>query len=149
MIRDKRERKVRSKHYRKGKIILLGIQVGIIIIIGGSLLDLAIIRIISGLWFLTFLTLTAFVFLLFSNWLIYSLLAPMPYIGRSFKEWHATEHKLIYLLENGERLTLENLRAAPSRNRRCASRNMWLKEPSDDKLEEAFRVGREYLNLFT
>lgn len=62
-------------------------------------------------------------------------------------KWHATEHKLIYLLKNGKDLTLANLRAAPKELPECGGRNINLKEPEDEKLKEAIDVGLRFLRL--
>jgi len=68
--------------------------------------------------------------------------------GRQFvAEWHAVEHKLIRLLENGDELTLENLKKSPIESSYCGSGNADIREPSSDKLQEAIIVGLKYLAL--
>lgn len=63
------------------------------------------------------------------------------------KEWHATEHKLIWLLENGQKLTLENLKKASIKTSDCDLQNRYLREPSNEKLKEALRMGLKYRRL--
>jgi len=60
-------------------------------------------------------------------------------------EWHAAEHKLIYLLITGERLTMENLHEAPVFSKECGDNNECLKEPSEKKLKEALELGKKIL----
>lgn len=71
------------------------------------------------------------------------------YLDYQLDQWHAAEHKLIYLLENGIPLTLENLIDAPMSyvpEERCGDKNKSLKDPSIDKLEETFRLGIMFLS---
>ncbi|MBD3207995.1 MAG: DUF1385 domain-containing protein [Candidatus Nealsonbacteria bacterium] len=71
------------------------------------------------------------------------------YLDYQLYQWHAAEHKLIYLLENGIPLTLENLIDAPMSyipEERCGDKNRSLKNPSIDKLEEALRLGKLLLD---
>ena len=60
-------------------------------------------------------------------------------------KWHATEHKLINLLMSGKPLTIENLKIETMIAPDCGIRNKYLKEPEDEKLKEAIKVGLEFL----
>ncbi len=71
-------------------------------------------------------------------------------------QWHAAEHKIIWLLENEQPLTLENLRKAPMISPLCGGGSIdnimiepcnTVKEPNEEKLKEALRVGEQYLLL--
>lgn len=70
--------------------------------------------------------------------------------GRLVKErsqWHATEHKLINLLKDGQKLTIKNIRMAPKEITNCTADNKGLEDPDDKKLREGIRVGKKYLRL--
>jgi len=69
----------------------------------------------------------------------------VPQLRNNFQEWHAVEHKLISLLTTGKELTMENLKEASMNVPHCTGRNAFLKEPSDEKLREALKVGQLYL----
>ena len=59
-------------------------------------------------------------------------------------EWHALEHKVIYLLENKLPLTIDNLEKAPMRqNKRCGIGNKLLRKPSARKMNLALRATRK------
>ena len=60
-------------------------------------------------------------------------------------KWHAIEHKLINLLMGGKPLTIENLKAETMICPHCGINNKYLKEPEDEKLKEAIKVGLEFL----
>jgi hypothetical protein len=87
------------------------------------------------------------------NTILISLLIACPFIEAFIlrpyyiekAEWYATGRKLIYLLENNQELTTENLRAAPIISRSYENKNQYLREPSDDKLRQALSVGLEFL----
>lgn len=66
---------------------------------------------------------------------------------RQASQWHSAEHKIIGLLESGKELTLENLKAADEKTKFCGIGNYFLEEPDDAKLNEALKVGKEYLRL--
>ena len=60
-------------------------------------------------------------------------------------EWHAAEHKLIYLLTTGKKMTMKNLREAPAFSEKCGDNNECLKKPSEEKLKEALELGKKIL----
>lgn len=67
--------------------------------------------------------------------------------SNSTREWHSCEHRLAWLIENEKPLTIKNLAAAPDHNPRCGwgrwqTNHLW--PPSQEKLEEALKVGQEY-----
>lgn len=67
-------------------------------------------------------------------------------------EWHACEHKLIYVLENGQEITEENIRNAPAYTEFCGCgegdyQKSKLKDPSADKIMAAVSVGLKYMGL--
>lgn len=70
------------------------------------------------------------------------------YNEREFYEWHATEHKVIQLLESGKLLTLENLREMPMTSKYCGANNTDLKLPPEKKLKEALKVAKQYRRLW-
>lgn len=62
-------------------------------------------------------------------------------------EWHSCEHKLIWLIENNKDVTLKTLKQAPDYDPKCgygSKQISYLKEPSQEKLEETLKVGQEY-----
>jgi hypothetical protein len=137
----------KSKHYRKGVAINFGLEWFLIIIAGGFPTYLIIVGTINAFWILLLIPLAFIAYLRLFRLLILELTTAMPYLGTNTKEWHATEHKLGYILENGGRkdLTLENLRKAPSSMGHRCSFNNRIKEPSEKKLKEALEVGKRYL----
>ena len=56
-------------------------------------------------------------------------------------QWHATEHKLIYLLEHGCLLTIENLEKAPIKHEQCGIHNRILSKPSKRNIRMAIKAG--------
>ncbi len=140
-------RKVISNSYKKGKIVSFRIEIVYLIIIGVSLLRLTIILGFGILISLVYLPLLIVVAHFSFQLLLTPCLGFVPSYGKQLKQWHATEHKVIYVLENGQELTLKSLREAPLRHYKCGHRNWCLEEPSREKLIEALRVGKEYLNL--
>ncbi|MCK5413210.1 MAG: DUF1385 domain-containing protein [Candidatus Pacebacteria bacterium] len=60
-------------------------------------------------------------------------------------QWHATEHKLIYLLEHSCPLTIENFQKTSIKHERCGINNKILLEPSKKKIKIAIKAGEEYL----
>jgi hypothetical protein len=60
-------------------------------------------------------------------------------------EWHAAEHKLIYLLTAGSELNLQNLQNAPMFMEGCGNHNGALKDPPPEKLIETLKLGKEVL----
>ena len=68
------------------------------------------------------------------------------------REWHAAEHKIINLLEvvlymeDTNLFSIENLRKIPMKTVGCGANNRNLKEPSEEKLQEAMNVGQKYLD---
>lgn len=138
-----------SKHYRKGAAINICLEWFLIIITGGFPVYLAIIGTINTLWLLLSIPLVSFcAFSKLFRLLILELTICLPYFGDNVQEWHAIEHKTAYIIAKSGRkdLTLENLRKAPSTNPRCGFDNR-VKDPSNDKLEEALKVGKKYLNV--
>lgn len=60
-----------------------------------------------------------------------------------WSEWHAIEHKLIYLLENKLPLTIDNLKKTPMKHERCGVGNKFLRKPSVRKMSMALKATRE------
>ncbi len=59
-------------------------------------------------------------------------------------EWHALEHKLIYLLENKLPLTIDNIEKAPMKqDKRCGFGDKLLRKPSARKMNMALRAARK------
>ena len=54
-------------------------------------------------------------------------------------EWHAIEHKFIYLLENELPLTVDNVEKAPMKHKRCGWKNKFLHKPSTRKVNMALQ----------
>lgn len=136
--------KVMSKRYRQGRILILATKTSSIIagcISGGIALWLIYSNLAPNLGFL--ISLSLLTGLLFSFGFTGH---KIPGVNNSLREWHATEHKLVNLIENGERLRLENLERAPMSHCRCVVGNTILREPSEKKLREALRVGQIYFS---
>ena len=60
-----------------------------------------------------------------------------------WSEWHAIEHKFIYLLENKLSLTADNLKKAPIQHKRCGIGNKLLSKPSIRKMNLALKTAEE------
>ena len=60
-------------------------------------------------------------------------------------QWHAIEHKLIYLLEHECVLTEENFEKASMKHERCGIRNIMLARPKLKKINIAIKAGNHYL----
>lgn len=71
----------------------------------------------------------------------------IPHIINTGREWHAVEHKLVQLLQNRQKITLENLKKAPMLSTGCGSKNFFLKSPTNEKLQEGLQVGLNCLKL--
>ena len=63
-------------------------------------------------------------------------------MAREWSEWHAIEHKLIYLLENKLPLTVDNLKKALMQHERCGIGNKLLSEPSIRKMNLALKTAK-------
>jgi len=72
--------------------------------------------------------------------LAFVCLAKMAY---EWSEWHAIEHKFVYLLENKLPLTIDNLKKAPKQHKRCGVKNRFLHEPSIRKMNLALKATKE------
>lgn len=62
-------------------------------------------------------------------------------------QYHACEHKLANLMEDGLEPTYKNLQKMPLIHERCGSvesQDSYLQEPSSEKLEEAVEIAKEY-----
>ena len=54
-------------------------------------------------------------------------------------QWHALEHKVIFLLERNENISIRSLKEARVKNKYCGDKNLFLLPPSQWQLE----IGRE------
>lgn len=148
LICDKDGRIIKSEKYEEGEaelkrmlMIFRWIRIGsiltaIISTVGTLIFSSLIIGVIGGLIILI---------ALLNISMAIAITHRVKKIAIQVMEWHAAEHKLIYLLENKEELTLETLRQAYMISPTCGCENVMLREPSDEKLNEALRVGQEFL----
>ena len=64
-------------------------------------------------------------------------------IAYETSEWHAIEHKLIYLLENKLPLTIDNIEKAPMKQgKRCGFGDRLLRKPSARKMSMALEAAQ-------
>lgn len=126
---------IKSKNYNKGLALLRGIQLSGVVI--GTILMFFLP------WPFNFVVffILAFVTMTFSE----RIAMKIPQFRDNFQEWHAAEQKLINLLLTDQELTIENLRKSSMTCSRCGEGNSFLKEPSEEKLQEALEVGQIYL----
>lgn len=76
-----------------------------------------------------------------------TILAIFLYYVCELTQWHATEHKLINVLEKQEILTIESLKKASKKHPKCGGNNIFLSEPSCRKIEQALEAGKKYIYL--
>lgn len=69
------------------------------------------------------------------------------------KQWHACEHKLIYLLETGKKVTLETLKDAPIFSYTCGAgvlgQKDWVAPPTEEQLKVTLKVAKEYFKILS
>lgn len=90
--------------------------------------------------------------IIFGSLIFYVVL--FSYVKRQREEWHATEHKVIFALEDvlnkGEELTLEKIQRTTMYavlEDRCGEKNKGLTTPSDDKLKKGLELAEYALQL--
>ncbi len=126
---------IKSKNYNRGLALLRGIQLTGVAV--GAILMF---------WLPNPVGIIAFFILIFLTMTFSERIAlKIPKFRDDFQEWHAVEHKLVNVLSVGQELTIENLKNAPCNISHCGEGNRFLREPSDEKLQEALRVGKIFL----